>query len=195
MRECNRLLNTTDACGINFQEVLLQYAFVQGYLDSLCGVYGIVNAEKIINKSSNERSQEIFNSIIEYLSKKRILKEIIIKGINHKIISAIMYDVIRDTIPFTFTNKRFHNKKEWWEFSKGFIEEKDNRTVMLSVGGREDHITVARHFTERSIHLFDSGAYGGIRSIRKSACRLAGTYDLNDKYIIFPSQCWYMGRD
>jgi len=173
----------------------MEYAFVQGFLDSMCGVYGIVNAEKIINHSSNERSQEIFNSIISYLSKKRKLKEVLIEGINHRIISNIMFDVIGDNIPFSLTNKRFHNMREYWNFSKEHLEEKNNRAILLSIGGREDHITVVKGMTERSMQLFDSGAYGGIRSIRKSSCKLAGTYDRDDRYILFPSQCWFLGRD
>lgn len=173
----------------------MQYAFRQGFLDSLCGVYGIVNAEKIINKSNDERSQLIFNAIIEYLHKKRKLKEVIIEGINHKIISSIMFDVIGDMIPFSLTNKRFHTMKEWWSFSKEFLLEKENRSILLSIGGREDHITVVKGMTDRSMQLFDSGANGDIRSIRKLSCKLSGTYYGEDRYVVWPSQCWYLGRE
>ncbi len=173
----------------------MQYAFKQGFLDSLCGVYGIVNAEKIINGSNDERSQLIFNSIVEYLSKKRILKDVLIGGINHKIISNIMFDVIGDMVPYSVTNKRFHTLKEWWSYSREYLHEKDHRVILLSIGGREDHITVATGMTDRGIKLFDSGAYGGIRSIRKSTCKLAGTYDGDDKYLLWPSQCWFLGKE
>ncbi len=172
----------------------MRQSFIQGYLDSLCGVYGIVNAEKIVNNTNSEESQLLFNLIISYLSKKRILKDIVINGINHKIMSNIMRDVVGNRIPFSYTNKRFHNLSSWWSYSTEYLKQEKYRAIILSIGGKENHITVITGITKKRLILFDSGAYGGINSIRRSSCKLVGTYGKSDKYIIYPSQCWYLGR-
>ena len=44
--------------------------FEQGGLDSLCGLYSIVNAERVVNNTSNDDSLVLFNDIIAYLNKK-----------------------------------------------------------------------------------------------------------------------------
>lgn len=172
-----------------------QHAFVQGYLDSLCGVYAIVNAEKMINRSTDENSQVLFNSIIEYLSKKRILKSAIINGMNHRLITKIMIDVIGDRIPYKTTNWRYYTLKEWWDACFQHLTEKENSGILLSVGGREDHITFVKSMTEKTMYLVDSGAWGGIKTIRKSSCKLSGLYFKEDKYLVYPTQTWFLSKE
>ena len=41
--------------------------YEQGGLDSLCGLYSIVNAERVINGSTYEESVALFNDIVAYL--------------------------------------------------------------------------------------------------------------------------------
>lgn len=174
---------------------MVQHGFVQGYLDSLCGVYAIVNAEKKINKSTDDDSQKLFNSIIEYLSRKRVLKSAIIDGMNHRLITKIMFDVVGERIQYKTTNWRYYSLKEWWIASLQHLTEGQNRGILLSVGGREDHITFVKGMTDRTMYLVDSGAWGGIKTIRKSSCKLFGSYSKDDKYLIYPSQTWYLGKD
>ena len=38
--------------------------FQQGGLDSLCGLYSIVNAERFINRSSDFETQQLFDDLI-----------------------------------------------------------------------------------------------------------------------------------
>ena len=169
----------------------MKHVFEQGYLDSLCGVYSVLNAERLINKSMQEDSQLLFNLIIDYLSRKRMLKDVILDGVNHKVISNIMKDVVADRIPYRQTNKRnFYTVKEWWHFSKLFLEEKENRAIILSIGGRENHLTVIERMTDRRMFLSDSS---NMLIIRKSQCVIG--YIDREKYVIYPSQTWYLGRE
>lgn len=165
--------------------------FQQGWLDCLCGVYSIVNAEKIINGSSDTDSQELFNAIIEYLSRKRILKTVMLNGVTHKIVSRIMNDVIGDLIPYQQTNKKnFYLLNDWWNYSKEFLEEEQRRVIILSVDGRDSHITVIRSMSDAKMLLCDSS--GGKGSLRKTSFRMQD-YKKKDKYVIYPAQCWYLG--
>ena len=45
--------------------------YEQGALDSLCGIYSIVNAMRVIRGLNNEESQELFKQIIGYLEDTR----------------------------------------------------------------------------------------------------------------------------
>ena len=68
--------------------------FQQGGLDSLCGLYSIVNAERIINHSSDAETQQLFNDLILYLSKRRLLRKFLIGGIIHTQMLAILDKVV-----------------------------------------------------------------------------------------------------
>lgn len=163
----------------------------QGWLDSLCGVYSIVNANRLVNNVSHTDSQPLFNLIIEKLHKKRLLHRVILEGINHKNLSWLMGEIGTDVFPLMETNKRgFLSLNDWWQYSRDFLET-PNRTIILSIGGLHDHLSVVQKVGEKSITLFDSD---GFKSLRKSQCKLYG-YQKKDKYIIYYSQCWYLGRE
>ncbi len=168
-------------------------AFTQGYLDSLCGIYSIVNADKIVNNSTDEESLLLFNWIIEHLDEKGILKDIIIQGSDQKVMRELMRKVAKERIPYQLSDKKnLTNLKEWWKFSKDFLEEKSHRAILLSWGGRTNHLTVLERMTKRRLILRDSS--DGIVSVNRSTCEFIG-YTGTDKYIIYPSQCWYVGKE
>ena len=125
-----------------------------------------------------------------YLSKKKVLKDTIINGTPHNRMSMIMKDVIGDIIPIQETNKKnIFTVKDWWNISTDFMNSGDKRVIILMMNGKQDHDTVIKTITDRAMLLFDSG---GMKTIRKSQCKIKG-YDKEDKYIIFPSQCWFLG--
>ena len=43
--------------------------FQQGGLDSLCGLYSIINAERFINRSSDWETQQLFDDLIHFLAR------------------------------------------------------------------------------------------------------------------------------
>ena len=45
----------------------------QGALTSLCGIYSIVNAMRVVRGLSNEESKDLFEQIINYLEENRNL--------------------------------------------------------------------------------------------------------------------------
>lgn len=171
----------------------MEQTLYQGYLDSLCGIYSILNADKIVNGTPEFGSQELFNDIIDYLDRRKILKETLLGGCDHKTLSKIIRTLENINFPLCKTNKRGIIKlNDWWKYSKEFLEGGQNRTIILSIGGRIYHLTVIERMTDRTIYLRDSSV--GWRTIKKSMCRMAG-YPETDKYIIYPSQCWYLGKE
>lgn len=168
----------------------MKQPFYQGYLDSLCGVYSIVNAHRIVTKCNQEQSQLVFNSIIEYLAKKRKLKETLLEGINHKMMSKIIYEVMPKYFSNVTTNlKGFYNMNEWWNYSKSFLDTNPSSCIILSLSGIDNHLTVIESMTDKTMLLQDS-TVGAVR-VPRSKCKLYG-YNKLDKYVVFYSQSWYL---
>ncbi len=68
--------------------------YEQGALDSLCGIYSIVNAMRVIRGLSNEESQELFTHIIRYLEDNRNLAVTLAQGISITVMGSIFKDII-----------------------------------------------------------------------------------------------------
>lgn len=167
-------------------------AFSQGYLDSLCGIYSILNADKIVNNTPETESLNIFMDIIEFLDGRGTLKDTILYGSDHSLMKTVIRSLGKSRFPLCITNKRGILKlKDWWSYSREFLEGGKNRTIILSLGGKVLHLTVIERMSDRNIFLRDSNWR---TSIRKSMCRMMG-YTETDKYIIYPSQCWYLGKE
>lgn len=167
----------------------MNYPFNQGYLDSLCGIYSIINADKIVNRSKDEESQELFNEIISYLHRKRKLKDTIIEGIAHRQMTSILKDVVKDRFAWGITGNGFTKITDWWNYYSLTLSD-SSMAIIISFGGRENHLSVIKSMNDKTMTLFDSAE---IKRIRKSSCRLAGQYKKDDKYIIYPAQsfiCW-----
>ena len=132
----------------------MKYPFMQGWLDSCCGIYSIVNANRIVNNVSYDESQPVFNEIIKNLHKRKILKDVILEGINHRNFSGLMNAVGVNLFPLMEANKKgFSKLNDWWEYTKQFMEEKPNRAVILSIGGLHDHLTVIQKMTDKVMIL------------------------------------------
>ncbi len=164
----------------------------QGYLDSLCGIYSIVNADKIVNNSTEDESQSLFNTIIRHLAKKKILKDITLEGTDHKTMTDLINNVVGFRFPYKVSNRKsVSSLNEWWEISSKFLIEKPNRTIILSVGGRDNHLTVISRITQRRIFLLDSNKRD---FFKRSDCTTLAKWD-ESKLVIYPAQCWYLGKE
>jgi hypothetical protein len=164
--------------------------FLQSSFDGMCGIFSLINAYRVIHKASDSECQVLFNQVIDYLSKKRKLKEVILEGVNHKLMLSVMNDVIGDSFPNATTNLRnFTNINEWWYYTKDFLDTKEHSAVILSVGGKIYHLTTVVSMSDKKMFLHDST--DGQITLAKRLCKLVG-YSKTDKYIIYPSQCIYI---
>ncbi len=165
--------------------------FQQGGLDSLCGLYSIVNAERFINHSSDEAAQELFDSIIHYLSRRRLLAKLLIGGVIHRQMLTILNDVVGDRIPNLWIPWRGVPNPEldtFWRSLQAFLDGTPGRAVILGLQGYHDHWTVIETITEKSIFLYDSAL---IKRLPRSTC---STFYTNGrrKHLLLPAQTYYL---
>jgi hypothetical protein len=168
--------------------------FEQGGLDSLCGLYSIVNAERVINNTSNEESLSLFNEVVYYLHKKRMLSSLLIDGMYLKNVKAVLENVVGDRIPYQripFAGWPNPDLDEFWREIQRFLAENPHRAVILSLSGIHDHFTVVKGITARQIQLFDSNEL--YRLNRSNCTTMYATY--KRRHILFPAQTYFLGRE
>ena len=162
---------------------------MQGEADSLCGIYSILNAYKTVYKTTDDENQNLFEEMIEFLHKKRLLKNVIINGMLFKHLNFVMDNIGKKYIPNTSLYWRSYpnpNTRDFWKSVKNHLS-KENSCVILSMTGRQDHYTVGTFATDKSIRLFDSG---GMKILRHIDCT---TTVLDDsKYILYPAQTYFI---
>ena len=167
--------------------------FQQGGLDSLCGIYSLVNAEKIINKTKAEDSQKLFDEIVHFLEENKLLASILTGGMLLKKMKLILKEVIGEKIP----NKelRFHGKPNpslgaFWEEVTDFLNESHGRSVIFCLSGVHDHWTTIREITDNQIKLFDSD---GLGLLRRAFCTTADSNNKR-KHVIWPAQTLFLSK-
>ncbi len=167
--------------------------FQQGGLDSLCGLYSIVNAERFINRSSDQGAQQLFNDIIHYLSRKRLLAKLLIGGVIHKQMLQILDDVVGERI----TNKNIPWRgvptpvlDTFWKSMRDFLDGTPGRAVILGLNGFHDHWTVIETITDRSILLYDSAL---INRLPRSRCTTLIPKGRR-KHLLLPAQTYFLSN-
>jgi hypothetical protein len=168
--------------------------FQQGGLDSLCGLYSIVNAERFINHSSDESAQELFDSIIHYLSRRRLLAKLLIGGVIHRQMLLVLNDVVGDRIPNLWIPWRGVPNPEldtFWRSIQTFLDGTPGRAVILGLKGYHDHWTVIETITDKSILLYDSAL---ITRLPRSTC---STFYTNGrrKHLLLPAQTYFLSSN
>lgn len=168
--------------------------FQQGGLDSLCGLYSIVNAERVINRSSDESAQQLFDDIIHYLSRKRLLARLLIGGVIHKQMIMVLNDVVGDRIPNVHVPWRGVPNPDldaFWKSMRDFLDGTPGRAVILGLQGFHDHWTVIESITDRSIFLYDSSL---IKRLPRSRCTTVyATW--KRKHLLLPAQTYFLSNE
>jgi hypothetical protein len=168
--------------------------FQQGGLDSLCGLYSIVNAERFINHSSDDSAQQLFDSIIHFLSRKRLLTQLLIGGVIHRQMLLILNEVVGDRIPNLWIPWRGVPTPEldtFWRSIQYFLDGTPGRAVILGLKGYHDHWTVIETITDKSIFLYDSAL---ITRLPRSTC---STFYVNGrrKHLLLPAQTYFLSSN
>lgn len=168
-------------------------SFEQGSLDYLCGIYSIINAEKIINNTDKDGSRTLFNEIIHFLSRKRKLVSILTTGMILKNLTEILDEVVGERIPY----KKLHWRNiatpgldAFWESIANFMDETPGKAVILCMNGIYDHWTVIKSITPNQMNLHDS----------LEITRLLRTYCTTSEpkgkrhHILQPAQTYFLSR-
>ena len=169
--------------------------FQQGGLDSLCGLYSIINAERIINRSSDEETQQLFDDLIHYLSRRRLLSKFLIGGIIHTEMLVILNKVVGkkriSNVEIPWRGVPNPDLTTFWKSIQTFLDGTPGRAVILGLDGYHDHWTVIESITNRSILLYDSAL---IKRLSRSSCTTA--YDTwKRKHLLLPAQTYFLSNE
>ncbi|MBI5945985.1 MAG: hypothetical protein HY864_16610 [Chloroflexi bacterium] len=169
--------------------------YQQGGLDSLCGLYSIINAERIINHSSDEDTQQLFDDLIHYLSRRGLLTKFLIGGIIHTEMLVILNKVVGkkriSNVEIPWRGIPNPDLTKFWKSIQYFLDGTPGRAVILGLQGYHDHWTVIESITNRSILLYDSAL---IKRLPRSSCTTA--YDTwKRKHLLLPAQTYFLSNE
>jgi len=169
--------------------------YQQGGLDSLCGLYSIINAERFINHSSDQETQQLFDDLIHFLARRKLLGELLIGGIIHRQMLLILDKVVGKqrisnvSIPY----RGVHNPDltKFWKSMQYFLDGTPGRAIILGLQGYHDHWTVIESITNRSIMLYDSAR---IKRLPRSSCTTVyATW--KRKHLLLPAQTYFLSNE
>ena len=169
--------------------------FQQGGLDSLCGLYSIINAERIVNHSSDEETQVLFDELIHYLSRRKLLTKFLIGGILHREMLGILDTVVGKrriaNIEIPWRGVANPDLTTFWKSIQAFLDSTPGRAVILGLQGYHDHWTVIEKITNRSILLYDSAL---IKRLPRSSCTTVyATWQR--KHVLLPAQTYFLSNE
>ncbi len=168
--------------------------FEQGGLDPLCGVYSILNAEKIINNTTSEGSQKLFNDIVRQLDKRGILVDVLTGGMRFKTITMLLSEVMSERIPYQkspFQGRANPCLSTFWHEMGSFLSARTSRVVLLGLAGEYDHWTVAQSISDKQVKLFDSV---GLHVLNRRHCT-TGLAKGERRHMLFPAQTYFLGKE
>ncbi|MFN8412211.1 MAG: hypothetical protein U0Z26_07475 [Anaerolineales bacterium] len=169
--------------------------FQQGGLDSLCGLYSIINAERFINHSSDEETQQLFNDLIHYLSRRGLLTKFLIGGIIHTEMLVILNKVVGkkriSNVQIPWRGVPNPDLTTFWNSMQSFLNGTPGRAIILGLQGYHDHWTVIESITSRSIMLYDSAL---IKRLPRSYCTTVyATW--KRKHLLLPAQTYFLSNE
>lgn len=169
--------------------------FQQGGLDSLCGLYSIINAERIVNHSSDEETQKLFDDLIHYLSRRGLLTKFLIGGIIHTEMLVILNKVVGkkriSNVQIPWRGVPNPDLTTFWKSMQAFLDGTPGRAIILGLQGYHDHWTVIEGITSRSILLYDSSL---IKRLMRSQCTTVyATW--KRKHLLLPAQTYFLSNE
>lgn len=165
--------------------------FQQGGLDSLCGLYSIVNAERIVNHSSAEQAQALFNTMVHFLSRKRLLSKLLVDGVNHSQMLLVLDKVLgpdKVTVSIPWRSQPTPDLNAFWQSMRQFLDGTPGRAIILGLNGHHDHWTVVDAITSKSIFLYDSAEIIRLPRNRCSTAKGARTH------LLLPAQTYFISK-
>lgn len=169
--------------------------FQQGGLDSLCGLYSVINAERFINHSSDWETQQLFDDLIHFLSRRKLLSKLLIGGIIHTEMLLILEKVVGkqriSSVKIPWRGVPNPDLTTFWKYMQWFLDGTPGRSIILGLKGYHDHWTVIESITNRSIRLYDSARIN--RLPRSSCTTVYATW--KRKHLLLPAQTYFLSNE
>lgn len=170
--------------------------YIQGYLDSLCGPYSIINAMRLIYSAmSRDEITILFKRIMQSMEERRKLSSIIIDGVCETDIQYVLKQAIEPHYSISWQRPFKKNGsltiEEFWREIQWFLLESENRAVIALLSDSDgSHWTVISTATERRIHFFDSA---GMKWINRRVCTVREA-TLQNPYAFEPQETFFLSR-
>ena len=133
--------------------------YQQGHLDNLCGLYALINASCLADRSiSHDECIDVFFEAIIWLNGK--YKNCLAKGLDYSCLCSLHTNIFQKQWPTISLHRPFwknkpRNPKEYWSRMKEEASRPD-QGMFIGIGGEMDHWSVVRKITDTRIYLFDS---------------------------------------
>jgi hypothetical protein len=169
--------------------------FQQGGLDSLCGLYSVINADRFINHSSDEEAQQLFDDLVHFLSRRKLLSKLLIGGIMHTQMLMLLEKVVGrqriSNVQIPWRGMQNPDLTTFWQSMQSFLDGTPNRAIILGLNGYHDHWTVIESITNRSVLLYDSAL---ITRLSRSACTTVYATGKRQN-ILLPAQTYFLSNE
>lgn len=172
--------------------------FNQGGLDSLCGIYSIVNAERHINGTTADESQLLYNSIINYLEKNGKLASTLIEGMLFNEITSIFNDVstlkLKKEQPYA--NVKTPPLNEFLSTIQSLLQKSANSVALVGLSGKHDHWTVITKITPSRIRLLDSGTLQHFNTNNCTTGKMSDNENVHKgkTHVLYPAQTYILSK-
>lgn len=167
----------------------------QGDLDSLCGVYSVVNAFSILLNLDKKGRESLFKHLIAVLEDEERTVGAITGGttkweIELLVLAAIDYSMIihnkKVGLLHLFKSGKGVTIETFWTKLEAFFKTHETCSVIVGMVGRYDHWTCVKKMTPKTMIVDDSV---GVRHIRKSKCKMDKNY-VENLFNFTATQTW-----
>ena len=166
--------------------------YYQGALDSICAIYSIVNATRIIAGIHDHEAHVLFRRILVYLERSKNLSAVLTQGIGLTTIGGILKDVVGDKIRHRNIPFKHHPDAaldEFWTAMANFLEEGPHRSILIGLGGPVwDHWTIVESISDRQIRFFDSHK---LRQLNRNRCTTTRSTSARP-HVLHPTHTYFL---
>ena len=169
----------------------------QGELDSLCGVYAVINSVKAVADThgvriSRDQSSELFRRLCRVLADGGRLSDALTEGTTITTLQAMARDAhvwLADRTGLHLRVRRAFRSSPggldlYWRKLADHVSEERPGSVLIGLCGRMDHWTCVRSMSDRAIVLVDSG---GAKILHRDRCTI-GKPDMRRHHELVPTQ-------
>lgn len=176
----------------------------QGQLDSLCGIYAVINSTKAMAdrnavRISRDECQALFVLLCEVLADDGRLAVALTRGTWIRTVQKMARAAhqwagerhglcLRSVRAF---NTEPRGLEEYWSQVQAHAQRFGSGSVLLGMGGRHDHWSCIRSMNERTISLVDSA---GIQRLHRDRCTIA-TAAGRRHHTLWPTQTLLISDD
>ena len=158
-------------------------AFQQGALDSLCGLYAVINALRLAHRPfgpfGRERARALFTELVELSEARWGMANVIVDGYDDDQFRTLLANGLKLARELTGRHYcqsfkavgGFDDKRRNWLRSLERLTAHPATAVIVGIWGRMDHWSVLAGVSERSLLFYDSDALKYLPLVR---CSLTG---------------------